>query len=181
MLGEIRDRVTAEVALRLATTGHRVFSIVHSHDTIGAMQRLLGMGVEPYLLVYGVTLISSQRMLRQLCPRCKAADSNVSDQDLKHFGLGGEKVTFYRPGNCIDCIGGFKGRISIFETLLLTPEIRDIILNRGGAFPAAMVRDAAMRHGMRSIAAKAVEVLRSGLTTVEEASGAMSFSVPLVP
>ncbi len=181
MLGEITDRTTAEIALRLATTGHRVFSIVHAHDTVGAIQRLLGMGVEPYLLVYGVTLISTQRQLRQLCARCKAPDTTVSDQELKHFGLGGEKVVFYRPGNCIECIGGFKGRISIYESLLMTPEIRDTILNRSGLFPAAAVRDAAMRHGMRSIAAKAVEVLRNGLTTVEEASGAMSFSLPLVP
>lgn len=181
MLGEIADRATAEIALRLATTGHRVFSVVHAHDTIGAIQRLLGMGVEPYLLVYGITLISTQRHMRQLCSRCKAPDTSVSDQELKHFGLGGEKVVFYRPGACIECIGGFKGRIPIYESLLMTPEIRDIILNRGGAFPAAAVRDAAMRHGMRSIAAKAVEVLRSGLTTVEEASGAMSFAMPLVP
>jgi type IV pilus assembly protein PilB len=181
MLGEIADRTTAEIALRLATTGHKVFSTVHAHDTVGALQRLLGMGVEPYLLVYGVTLISTQRQMRQLCARCKAPDTSVTDQDLKHFGLGGENVTFYRPGNCIDCIGGFKGRITIYESLLMTPEIRDTILNRTGAFPAAAVRDAAMRHGMRSIGAKAVEVLRSGLTTVEEASGAMSFSLPLVP
>jgi type IV pilus assembly protein PilB len=181
MLGEIADRTTAEIALRLATTGHRVFSTVHAHDTVGAIQRLLGMGVEPYLLVYGVTLISTHRQLRQLCPRCKAPDASVTDQDLKHFGLGGEKVTFYRPGNCIECIGGFKGRITVYESLLMTPEIRDTILNRTGTFPAAAIRDAAMRHGMRSIAAKAVEVLRSGLTTVEEASGAMSFSSPLVP
>jgi type IV pilus assembly protein PilB len=179
MLGEIADRATAEIALRLATTGHRVFSIVHAHDTVGALQRLLGMGVEPYLLMYGVTLISTQRQLRQLCARCKAPDSSVTDQELKHFGLGGEKVAFYRPGNCIECIGGFKGRIPVYESLLMTQEIRDIVLNRGGLFPAAAVRDAAMRHGMRSIAAKAVEVLRNGLTTVEEASGAMSFSLPL--
>jgi type IV pilus assembly protein PilB len=181
MLGEIADRATAEIALRLATTGHRVFSVVHAHDTVGALQRLLGMGVEPYLLVYGVTLISTQRQMRQLCTRCKAPNTGVSDQELKHFGLGGEKVVFYRPGNCIECIGGFKGRISIYESLLMTPEIRDNVLNRSGSFPAAAVRDAAMRHGMRSIAAKAVEVLRNGLTTVEEASGAMSFSLPLVP
>ena len=181
MLGEIADRATAEIALRLATTGHKVFSVVHAHDTVGALQRLLGMGVEPYLLMYGITLISTQRQMRQLCARCKAPDSTVSDQELKHFGLGGEKVVFYRPGNCIECIGGFKGRISIYESLLMTQEIRDTVLNRGGLFPAAAVRDSAMRHGMRSIAAKAVEVLRNGLTTVEEASGAMSFSSPLVP
>ena len=181
VLGEIADRTTAEIALRLATTGHRVFSTVQAHDTVGAIQRLLGMGVEPYLLVYGVTLISTQRLLRQLCPRCKAPDTSITDQDLKHFGLGGEKVAFYRPGNCIECIGGFKGRITIYESLLMTPEIRDTILNRSGSFPVAAVRDSALRHGMRSIAAKAVEVLRNGQTTVEETSGAMSFSLPPVP
>lgn len=167
MVGEIRDRETADMAIRSALTGHLVFSTLHTNDAPGAVTRLVDMGVEPYLLASSLEGVLAQRLVRTICPHCKAPYKVEQEALLRigHHPRNGEGVDFYRGKGCRNCRQtGYVGRVGIFELLRVTPEVREVITARPTA--AQIIAAAADDHQpMREDGyAKVLE----GITTIEE-------------
>ncbi|MEX0596716.1 MAG: ATPase, T2SS/T4P/T4SS family, partial [Candidatus Paceibacterota bacterium] len=145
MVGEIRDGETAGLAVQSALTGHIVFSTLHTNDSPGAIPRLIDMGVEPFLLSASLQVIIAQRLARKLCPECKK-ETTFSDREQKYIKealhtisddyirsvYSGNFDKGYQPVGCPKCTNGFKGRMSIFEVLSMTDELRAIIENNTG-------------------------------------------------
>ena len=128
LVGEIRDQETARTAMQAAMTGHLVFSTVHSRDTVGALFRLLDLGVEPYLVGSGLQVILAQRLVRKLCPACKKA-IRPTNQQLEKMRAEVEVKKIYEPAGCPRCLGtGYIGRICVFELLNMTDAIRDVVM-----------------------------------------------------
>ncbi len=129
LVGEIRDAETARTAMQASITGHLVFSTVHTKDTVGTIFRLLDLGVEPYLLTQALQLILAQRLVRKLCPQCKAPTA-LSDSQRSRMGKVAEGVsTIYAPVGCYRCLNtGYAGRRAVFEMLNTTEEVRDAIV-----------------------------------------------------
>jgi type IV pilus assembly protein PilB len=171
MVGEIRDRQTAEFAINLANTGHLTFSTLHTNDAPSAIARLYKMGIEPFLLSYSINIIVAQRLLRKLCDRCKILDTEVMPSVFKKLGVPEEDVPamkIYRPVGCLHCIKGYKGRTAIHEVLYFTKEVRQIIMDAGSAINEEALRQLAIRQGMQTLRQSAVELLKKGITTIEE-------------
>lgn len=168
LVGEIRDRETAEVAIQAALTGHLVFSTLHTNDAPGAVTRLVNMGVEPFLITSTVIMCVAQRLVRMICPRCKEP-YKVSRQSMEDFGIkveGKGDVTLYRGRGCNNCAGiGYKGRIGIFEVMMMDPEIEELILARE---PTSVIREKAREHGMMTLREAAAKKVLDGVTTIEE-------------
>jgi type II secretory ATPase GspE/PulE/Tfp pilus assembly ATPase PilB-like protein len=151
LVGEIRDKETAEIAIHAALTGHLVFSTLHTNDAPGAVSRLLDMGIENFLVSSSLSGVLSQRLVRKICPTCKAT---------------GKTTTGVK---CKTCNGrGFKGRIGIFELMTINDEIRDCINNGDDSAKIAKV---AMRHGMRPLIEDGKEKVKEGVTTESEIAG----------
>src|SRR5688572_17541230 len=132
MVGEIRDGETAEIAIRAALTGHQVFSTLHTNDAAGAITRLLDMGVEAFLISSSLVGVLEQRLVRRLCPRCKT-EWDITPALKERLALFGSNTEgpFYLGSGCEDCRGtGYKGRVGIFELLPITPDLRELILQR---------------------------------------------------
>jgi type II secretory ATPase GspE/PulE/Tfp pilus assembly ATPase PilB-like protein len=133
MVGEIRDSETAEIAIRAALTGHQVFSTLHTNDSAGAVTRLIDMGVEPFLISSSLEGVLAQRLVRRLCPHCRAqraVEPTLRDQ-LEAISGGKIEGVFYGGAGCDECRGtGYRGRIGIFELLPITNELRELILQR---------------------------------------------------
>jgi general secretion pathway protein E len=128
LVGEIRDQETARTAMQAAMTGHLVFSTVHSRDTVGALFRLIDLGVEPYLVGSGLQVILAQRLVRKLCPACKKA-IRPTNQQMEKMRAEVEVKKIYEPVGCPRCLGtGYAGRICVFELLNITEAIRDVIM-----------------------------------------------------
>jgi type IV pilus assembly protein PilB len=171
MVGEIRDRQTAEFAINLANTGHLTFSTLHTNDAPSAIARLYKMGIEPFLLSYSINIIVAQRLLRKLCDRCKILDTEVLPSVFKKLGVPEEDIPamkIYRPVGCLHCIKGYKGRTAIHEVLYFTKEVRQIIMDAGSAINEEALRQLAIRQGMQTLRQSAVELLKKGITTIEE-------------
>lgn len=167
MVGEVRDLETAEIAIRVALTGHLVFSTLHTNDAPGAITRLLDMGIEPYLVSSSVECAIAQRLVRLICNKCKKEiklDSKVKkDLGLK---LDFSKVKFYKGKGCSACkFTGFRGRTGIYEVLILDDEIRDMILRRTSA---DQIREKALKSGMEMLFDDGMDKVIAGLTTVGE-------------
>jgi len=166
MVGEIRDGETAEIAIRAALTGHQVFSTLHTNDASGAVTRLLDMGVEAFLISSSLVGVLAQRLVRRLCPSCRVewALSPAVAERLAAFGVGTEGP-FFRAGGCEECRGiGYRGRVGIFELLPITPDLRDIILQRS----ASGQIKAAAEKSILTMQQDALQKARAGLTSVEE-------------
>ncbi|MGH2568162.1 MAG: GspE/PulE family protein, partial [Bacteroidota bacterium] len=151
MVGEIRDRVTADIAIKLANTGHLTLSTLHTNDALSAVSRLYKMGVEPFLLAYSINLVLAQRLLRKLCPRCKSPIGEPDVDLLVSLGFPEEEIAqtqFYRPIGCIDCINGYRGRIAIHEALFVSKAIRHLILEAGSTINEEALREQALKQGM---------------------------------
>ncbi len=175
MLGEIRDRPTADIAIRLANTGHLTFATMQARDTISAILRLYKLGVEPFLIAQGMNLIIAQRLIRKLCERCKEPVPHVNDHLLARLGFTQEEAEhtrFYRAAGCINCIGGYRGRVPIFETLLNTPDIEEAILNSWDGLHLDALREAGVRQEMHPLRDSGIELLKRGITTIEEVASA---------
>jgi general secretion pathway protein E len=164
MVGEIRDRETADIAVQAALTGHLVLSTVHTNDSVGAITRLRDMKVEPFLIASTVRAVLAQRLVRRLCPECRkphAAEGSLA-------GLLGiaEGTTVYEPGGCASCSrSGYKGRIGLFEAVRVDDTIRRLI-NAGGDEAAIAA------HAFRSaptLTAAARQLVIDGVTSPEEA------------
>lgn len=175
MVGEMRDQETAELAVKLANTGHLTFSTLHTNDAPSAVARLYKMGVEPFLIAYAINLIVAQRLIRNLCPTCKQAEEVADPILTERLGFTPEEAsatTFYRPGTdatCRTCGGsGYKGRRAITETLFFSQEIRHMIVNAGDAIDESAIRRQAAKDGMLTLEDSAREVVKAGETSIAE-------------
>jgi type II secretion system protein E len=166
LIGEIRDQETAQIAVQASLTGHLVFSTLHTNDAPGALTRLVDMGVEPYLVASSLEAVLAQRLVRVLCKVCKQEDHSPAAQAFKvQVGIP-SNTTIYRSVGCRECRQtGFLGRHAIFEWMDTDNEIRQLILKNGSN---DLIRDAARRAGMRTLAEDGWRLVRMGITTVEE-------------
>ncbi|NQT06755.1 MAG: type II secretion system ATPase GspE [Candidatus Omnitrophica bacterium] len=166
MVGEIRDHETAEIAIHAALTGHLVFSTLHTNDAPGAVARLIDMGTEPFLVSSSIAGVLAQRLVRKICPNCKT-EHTPTKEALKDVGFdGNEKIKFYSGKGCSKCSNlGYKGRIGIFELLLLDDKIRNLIIAKA---PVDEIRNAARASGMHTLLENGMDKIREGATTVEE-------------
>ncbi len=171
MVGEIRDRITADMAIKLSNTGHLTFSTLHTNDAPSAISRLYKMGIEPFLLAYSINLIVAQRLVRKLCERCKTIDKEVIPITLEKIGFPKDEIAttkFYRPVGCLHCLHGYKGRTAIHEVLYFTPEIRQMIMDSGSSINEEALRQIAIKQGMKVLREAGIELLKKGITTIEE-------------
>ena len=159
MVGEIRDRETADIAIRAALTGHFVYSTLHTNDAPSAITRLTDMGVENYLITSSVVAVLAQRLVRTICVQCKRpAGTALTPQ--------GETIDVFRGAGCEKCFGtGYHGRFGIFELMELNEELRAIIMRNEDA---SKITAAAYRHGMRNLREDGWLKVRSGMTSAEE-------------
>jgi type II secretory ATPase GspE/PulE/Tfp pilus assembly ATPase PilB-like protein len=159
MVGEIRDRETADIAIRSALTGHLVFSTLHTNDAPSAITRLTDMGVENYLLTSSLVAVLAQRLVRVICSHCKTPGGIVMAPD-------GTMVESWRGAGCEACNGtGYSSRVGIFEMMELNDEIRKLIMSNEDA---VQLTSAARRNGMRSLREDGWSKVASGLTTRDE-------------
>jgi type IV pilus assembly protein PilB len=169
LVGEIRDLEVAEVAIQAALTGHLVFSTLHTNDAPGAITRLIDMGVKPFLVASSIQAVMAQRLIRVLCPKCKQPDREPDPMWLKLAGITPNDIkdkTLYKPRGCDYCTGtGFRGRIGIFEMMLLNSEIRNLAFERA---PSNKIRKAALASGMKSLLQDGRLKVLNGTTTAEE-------------
>ncbi len=168
MVGEIRDRETAEIAVRAAITGHLVLSTLHTNDAPGAITRLVDMGVESFLLASSLLCIVGQRLVRQICPYCREAFPLEPGAPERSFIDAGphEKIELLRGKGCIKCSqAGYRGRMPIQEILVMTPEMRSLIT---GNVPTGVLRQKALEDGMITMKHDGIAKAGKGLTTVRE-------------
>jgi type IV pilus assembly protein PilB len=168
LVGEIRDRETADIAIQAALTGHLVFSTLHTNDAPSALTRLVDMGVKPFLVASAVMAIMGQRLIRRLCPECKEA-YEPSDVELRGVGLSQSDLggrTVYRPTGCDKCNGGgYKGRQGVYELLEMSSDLRDLTFNKK---PTKDLRVKAISEGMTTLQKDGVRKFLGGMTTIEE-------------
>ncbi len=168
MVGEIRDKETAEIAIRAALTGHLVFSTLHTNDAAGAVTRLIDMGIEPFLVASSVEGLVAQRLVRRLCPACKKP-REVDHTFLESVGFPMERLTegtIYEPVGCEDCRNtGFRGRTGVYELIVINDAIRPLIVARASS---ADIKNTALREGMRTLRDDGWSKVLAGVTTIEE-------------
>ncbi|MBN2449091.1 MAG: type II/IV secretion system protein [Lentisphaeria bacterium] len=166
LVGEIRDTETAKIAVQASLTGHLVFSTLHTNDAPGALTRLVDMGVEPYLVASSVDTVLAQRLVRVLCPQCKAPDTSTeAARWAREWGLNGSAVIYHAVG-CEACRGtGHIGRRAIFEMMTITDEVRRLLQAQRSS---GEIRQAAVAHGMRSLHEDGLRLVRAGVTSLEE-------------
>jgi len=164
LVGEVRDLETAEICLRSALTGHLVLSTLHTNDAPSAVNRLIDIGVEPYLIAPTLILVVAQRLIRRLCPDCKEAYEPTAEE------LGKVKVKsdlLFRPKGCPKCNQiGYRGRIAIGEVLLINEQIRELINQRASFLK---IREVAVKEGMQTLFDSAIRKVEAGVTSFEEA------------
>ncbi|MHB1421172.1 MAG: type II secretion system ATPase GspE [Bacillota bacterium] len=168
MVGEIRDGETADIAVRAATTGHLVFSTLHTNDASGAVTRLVDMGVEPFLVASSVIGVIAQRLVRGICPKCKISYAlPEAGSERKFLGLSPDQpLTFYKGTGCGFCEdSGYKGRVAIHEIMPFSRPLREIVMQKSSA---EELREMAKNHGMISLRDDGVQKALKGLTSVEE-------------
>ena len=166
MVGEIRDRETAQIAVESALTGHLVLSTLHTNDAPSAITRLIEMGVEPFLVASSIECIVAQRLARMLCPNCKRR-AIIPASALQESGFKARiDLEAYEPAGCRRCAGsGYRGRVGLYEVMNMTPEIQAMTLERS---PAEAIRDVAVRQGMRRLRDDGLEKVRQGRTSIAE-------------
>lgn len=165
MVGEVRDQETAQICLKAALTGHFVLSTIHTNDALSAVSRLQDMGVEPFLLASTLRVLEAQRLIRRLCKECKQP-YDVDAETAKRNGLEpGE--TLYKPKGCPNCRNqGYKGRLGVFEVIRITNKMANLIQSRT---PVSELRVSAREQGMKLLADSALDKVRLGVTSLEEA------------
>jgi len=172
LVGEMRDKVTAETAIKLANTGHLTFSTLHTNDAPSAVARLFKMGIEPFLIAYAINLIVAQRLIRKLCTKCKRKLSSFDEVLMEAAGLNiaeWQQHTIYKAVGCDECSGsGYKGRMAIHEALYFTRDIRQIIVQSGGDVDEEKIRVQAKKDGSQNLREAGLEKVKMGLTTIEE-------------
>lgn len=166
MVGEIRDSETAKIAMNAAFTGHLVFSTLHTNDSAGAITRLIDQKVEPFLVASAVRGILAQRLVRKICAKCEIS-YEAREDELLVLGLPKKTKQIIKKGvGCSFCGGtGYKGRLGIFELLVITPQIQDMIYKKNSS---SEIKDYAVKNGMRTLKDDAVLKVLNGTTTVQE-------------
>ena len=171
MVGEVRDFETAELAIRVALTGHLVFSTLHTNDAAGGVNRLLDIGLEPYLVASSIEAFIAQRLVRLICPACKVEDKTVAReiklQIMKEMGISDVKI--YKGKGCETCnFTGFKGRTAIYEILVVDKMIKELILRKASTDE---IKEKAIEQGMRALCLSGWGKVIKGLTTPAEIMG----------
>jgi general secretion pathway protein E len=167
MVGEIRDRETADIAIRSAMTGHLVFSTLHTNDAAGAVTRLIDMGVEPFLLASSLEVVMAQRLVRRICQYCKEPYKPTKTllKSLNNSVEINEDVELYRGKGCNECMNsGMRGRTAIFELLRMTNQLRELVVSKPTTeqiVKAAPADHVCLRHN-------GIEKMLAGVTTAEE-------------
>ncbi len=171
MVGEIRDRITADIAIKLANTGHLTFTTLHTNDAPSAITRLYKMGIEPFLLAYSINIIIAQRLVRKLCTRCRKPLDKEHWEAAIQLGLTREELEsgqVFEAVGCPKCHHGYSGRINIAEALFFYPEIRNEIVRSGSDIDEERIRTLAEKHGMLSMRKSGIDRIRQGLTDMSE-------------
>jgi type IV pilus assembly protein PilB len=168
LVGEIRDLETAEIAAQASLTGHIVFTTLHTNDAPSSIARLLDLGVEPFLLTATIEGIVAQRLVRRICPNCKAAfepdEAQLKELRITEDEIKGKK--FYYGRGCSKCNGtGYKGRVGLFEVMVFNEEIRDLVMNRAST---NVLRVAALKGGMKQLRDNGLASIFDGITTIDE-------------
>ncbi|MCJ7822534.1 MAG: GspE/PulE family protein, partial [Armatimonadetes bacterium] len=168
LVGEVRDPETALIATESALTGHLVFSTLHTNDAPTAVARLIEMGIEPFLVASAVIGVLAQRLVRVICPECKEAYTPPVEAFRRlNLAMDLESVTFYRGQGCERCRhSGYRGRIGVFELMLITNHLRELILRKA---PTHELRQAGLEAGMMTLRQDAMQKILEGITTMEEA------------
>jgi len=173
MVGEIRDKDTAEIAIRASLTGHLVFSTLHTNDAPGAITRLVDMGIEPFLVASAIELVIAQRLVRRLCPECSVAKP-VNKTKLKESlailecdpAEADSIETLKEPVGCDRCRGtGYRGRIGLFEIFRLNDDLHELILKREST---RTLTATARRGGMRTLSQSGWDKVKAGSTSLDE-------------
>ncbi|MEO5657627.1 MAG: type IV-A pilus assembly ATPase PilB, partial [Nitrospiria bacterium] len=171
MVGEIRDYETAEIAVKAALTGHLVLSTLHTNDAPSTINRLLNMGIEPFMVASSVVLILAQRLARRICTQCKE-EVKTPEQTLITAGFTVSEATsiktFHGKGCAVCSSSGYKGRIALYEVMPVGEELRELILQGGSADE---IKRRAVELGMKTLRMSGLQKVRDGLTTVEEVVG----------
>ena len=172
LVGEMRDKETAEVAIKLANTGHLTFSTLHTNDAPSAVARLYKMGIEPFLIAYAINIIMAQRLIRKLCEFCKIKVAKLDEEMLSAAGIDInelKKHTIYAAKGCEKCNEtGYKGRMAIHEALYFTKEIRQVIVRSGIEVDEEKIRIQAKKDGSKSLRDSGIEKVMLGLSSIEE-------------
>ena len=175
MVGEMRDKDTAELAIKLANTGHLTFSTLHTNDAPSAVSRLYKMGLEPFLIAYAINLVVAQRLIRTLCPDCRHVEEDLDQALLEQLGFSPEDIaetTFYgasQGASCSTCKGkGYKGRRACAEALYFTPAIQQAIVLAGGSINEEEIREIGESEGMLTLSASARVLVKRGEVSIEE-------------
>lgn len=167
MVGEIRDRETADLAIRAAQTGHLVISTIHTNSAAQTITRLLNMGIAPFNIASSIILIIAQRLIRKLCPACKKP-ANTSHDSLLQMGFGhneSNQINLFKAHGCRECTMGYKNRMGIYEILPLSQKCQDTILKNGSAVE---IMQQAKHEGMQDLWQSAMHKVRQGITSLEE-------------
>jgi len=172
LVGEMRDKETAEIAIKLANTGHLTFSTLHTNDAPSAVSRLFKMGIEPFLIAYAINLIVAQRLVRRLCPKCKKRVVNFDEGLMAAAELNiaeWRNFTIYEAAGCDECNGtGYKGRLAIHEALYFTKELRQLIVRAGSDVDEESLKLQAKKDGSLTLREAGLEKVKMGLTSIEE-------------
>jgi type IV pilus assembly protein PilB len=169
MVGEIRDLETGSIAVKAALTGHLVFSTLHTNDAPSTVNRMIDMGLEPFLVASSTNLILAQRLIRRLCVQCRR-QAQPAPELMARLGLekdgGGPGAQIYQPVGCEACHRtGYKGRTGVYEVMPISPAVREMIIRRASV---AELKAQAHREGMLSLRMDGVQKLKAGITSAEE-------------
>jgi type IV pilus assembly protein PilB len=167
MVGEIRDLETGSIAIKAALTGHLVLSTLHTNDAPSSVNRMIDMGIEPFLVSSSVIMIIAQRLVRKLCSKCKQP-VKLHEETLRELGIeeSPEELTLFEARGCIDCNDtGYSGRLGLYEVMAITQSIREMIIDRKSVTD---LKNQAVSEGMLTLRADGLEKFKSGITSLEE-------------
>jgi type IV pilus assembly protein PilB len=172
LVGEMRDKITAETAIKLANTGHLTFSTLHTNDAPSAVSRLFKMGIEPFLIAYAINLIVAQRLIRKVCTKCRKKVTSFDETLFEAAGLDVDEwktYDIYQAVGCPECGGtGYKGRMAIHEALYFTREVRHLIVKSGEEVDEETLKAQAKKDGTLTLRETGLEKVKLGFSTVEE-------------
>ncbi|MFI5236982.1 MAG: GspE/PulE family protein, partial [Ignavibacteriales bacterium] len=172
LVGEMRDKETAETAIKLANTGHLTFSTLHTNDATSAVSRLFKMGIEPFLIAYAINLIVAQRLVRKLCSKCKKRVTDYDEVTMEAAGMNipeWKQYEIYESSGCDECGGtGYKGRMAIHEALYFTKELRHLVVKSGEEVDEEQLKLQAKRDGTLNLRESGLEKVKLGMTSIEE-------------
>jgi type IV pilus assembly protein PilB len=167
MVGEIRDLETASIATKAALTGHLVMSTLHTNDSASSINRLIDMGIEPFLVSSSVIMIVAQRLVRRLCDKCKT-EVKMHAEALAELGIteSPDELSMYEAKGCVACNDtGYKGRLGLYEVMEITPGVREMIVERAST---SEIKKKSIEEGMMTLRLDGLDKFKKGMTSLEE-------------